>query len=86
VVYGPLHDVVGGAMARELTIGGRVLSAADALAVHLVGEVVEPGELGEATSRLVDQVCVAPRDVLVRTKAKALRHAGVEPSRPTLDL
>src|SRR5450631_2677220 len=39
VVYGPLHDLVGGAVARDLIIGGRELSADEAVAVHLVGEV-----------------------------------------------
>ncbi len=84
VVYGPLHDLVGGAMARELTIGGRELNADEALAVHLVGEVVEPENLLRHTMRTIERVCVAPRDVLVRTKAKALRRAGVDPSTPTL--
>ena len=45
VVYGPLHDLVGGAVARELTIGGREIDAQEALAMHLVGEVVEPDAL-----------------------------------------
>ena len=45
VVYGPLHDLVGGAVARELTLGGREMTAAEALEVHLVGQVVEPAEL-----------------------------------------
>ena len=39
VVYGPLHDLVGGAVARELTLGGRELTAAEALSVNLVGRV-----------------------------------------------
>lgn len=86
VVYGPLHDLVGGAVARDLTIGGRELTADEALAVHLVSDVVEPENLMEATSRLLQQVCVAPREVLLRTKAKALRRAGVDPSGATLDL
>jgi len=86
VVYGPLHDLVGGAVARELTIGGRDLTAREALAVHLVSAVVEPEDLMEEVSRAVERICVAPRDVLVRTKAKALRRAGVDPSNPTLDL
>lgn len=86
MVYGPLHDLVGGAVARELTIGGRELSADEALAVHLVGEVVEPEHLVEQTMRTVERVCVAPRDVLVRTKAKALRRAGVDPTSATLDI
>jgi len=51
-----------------------------------VSDVVEPKNLMTATVRLVEQVCIAPRGVLLRTKAKALRRAGVDPSRPTLDL
>jgi enoyl-CoA hydratase len=86
VVYGPLHDLVGGAVARELTIGGRELDAREALAVHLVGEVVEPGELERATQAAVERVCAMPRDVLVRTKAKALRRAGFDGESPTLAL
>jgi len=86
MVYGPLHDLVGGAVARELTIGGRELTANEALAVHLVGAVAEPHQLMAKVADLVQQVCVTPRDVLVRTKAKALRRSGIDPSSPTLDL
>jgi enoyl-CoA hydratase/carnithine racemase len=86
VVYGPLHDLVGGAVARELTIGGREMDAHEALAVHLVGEVVEPDALAAATDAAVTRVCAAPREVLVRIKAKALRRAGFGAQAPTLDL
>ena len=86
VVYGPLHDLVGGAVARELAIGGRELDASEALAVHLVGEVVAPDALAAAVDAAVTRVCAAPREVLMRTKAKALRRAGFGGSAPTLDL
>jgi enoyl-CoA hydratase/carnithine racemase len=86
VVYGPLHDLVGGAVARELTIGGRELDAREALAVHLVAEVVEPGALAAATDAAVGRVGAAPRAVLMRTKAKALRRASFGARAPTLDL
>jgi len=86
VVYGPLHDLVGGAVARELAMGGRELDAREALAVHVVGEVVEPEALPAATDAAVARVCAAPRDVLLRTKAKALRRAGFGAESPTLDL
>jgi len=86
VVYGPLHDLVGGAVARELAMGGRELDAREALAVHVVGEVVEPEALPAATDAAVVRVCAAPRDVLLRTKAKALRRAGFGAESPTLDL
>jgi enoyl-CoA hydratase/carnithine racemase len=86
VVYGPLHDLVGGAVARELAIGGRELRADDALALHLVGAVVGPEELEAATIALAERVSAAPRDILMRTKAKALRRAGYAGESPTLDL
>jgi enoyl-CoA hydratase len=86
VVYGPLHDLVGGAVARELTIGGRELDADQALAVHLVGEVVPPEALAAATAAAVARIIAAPRDVLMRTKAKALRRAGYAPGTATLEL
>jgi len=86
VVYGPLHDLVGGAIARELAIGGRELDAQQALAWNVVGEVVEPDALAAAVDAAVARVCAAPRDVLLRTKAKALRRAGFSAESPTLDL
>jgi enoyl-CoA hydratase len=86
VVYGPLHDLVGGAVARDLAIGGRELSAHEALALHLVSVVVEPEALRGAVAEMVERVCVAPRDVLMRMKAKALRRAGWDAASPTLDL
>jgi enoyl-CoA hydratase len=86
VVYGPLHDLVGGAVARELTIGGRELDAEQALAVHLVGEVVPPEVLMDATNAAVTRIVAAPRDVLLRTKAKALRRAGFDRDTGTLQL
>ena len=86
VVYGPLHDLVGGAVARELTIGGREINATEALGLHLVGEVVEPGALRDATEVLAARVCAAPRELLMRTKAKALRRAGFSAEEHTLDL
>jgi enoyl-CoA hydratase/carnithine racemase len=86
VVYGPLHDLVGGAVARDVTIGGRELSAEEALAVHLVSDVVDQNDLMIHVGQVVERVCVTPREVLARTKAKALRRAGFDRSSPTLDL
>jgi enoyl-CoA hydratase len=86
VVYGPLHDLVGGAVARELTIGGREVDARQALELHLVGEVVPPEVLMDATRATLERIVAAPRDVLMRTKAKALRRAGYALGSPTLEL
>jgi enoyl-CoA hydratase len=86
VVYGPLHDLVGGAVARELTIGGREIDADEALRLHLVSEVVEPNALPAAAAAAIERVCASQRDVLMRTKAKALRRAGFGENTPTLEI
>jgi enoyl-CoA hydratase/carnithine racemase len=85
VVYGPLHDLVGGAVARELCFTGRVVEAQEAKALRLVSSVVPANELMEEVARFTDQILRAPRDVLLRTKAKALRRTRVAGDK-TLDL
>jgi enoyl-CoA hydratase/carnithine racemase len=77
VVYGPLHDLVGGAVARELCFTGRVVEATEAKSLGLVSSVVPAGALMDEVSRFTDQIVRAPRDVLLRTKAKAVRRARV---------
>jgi enoyl-CoA hydratase/carnithine racemase len=86
VVYGPLHDQVGGAIARELVLTGREIDAAEALRLHLVTEVTDPGELTERALELARQVSRAPREVLVRRKAKFTARSAISPETPTLDL
>jgi enoyl-CoA hydratase len=86
VVYGPLHDLVGGAVARDLAFTGRVVDAEEALAMRLVSQVVEPNDLMTVTLGVVARITKAPREILMRTKAKALARAGIAPGTPTLDL
>jgi enoyl-CoA hydratase/carnithine racemase len=85
VVYGPLHDVVGGAVARELCFTGRVVEANEAEELGLVSNVVAPDALMGEVARYTDLIVRAPRDALLRTKAKAVRRAGVVRGK-TLDL
>jgi enoyl-CoA hydratase len=85
VVYGPLRDLVGGGMARELCMTGRVLDAREAFEIRLVNAVVEPEEVLERALEMAVAVTAAPRDVLLRTKAKVLRQSGVVAG-ATLDL
>ena len=85
VIYAPLCDLVGGAVARELCFTGRVVTAREALGLRLVSSVVGRAELAAETARLTALITRAPREVLVRTKAKAIRDSGV-PLLPTLDL
>jgi enoyl-CoA hydratase/carnithine racemase len=85
VVYGPLHDIVGGGLARELCFTGRVVEAQEAKTLGLVSSVVPLDELAGEVTRFTDLIGRAPRDVLLRTKAKATRRAAVARDQ-TLDL
>ena len=84
VVYGPLHDLVGGAVARELTIGGRELTADEALGGA-------PRRRGRRRPRRSWTAATAdrrrgsppPREtLLMRTKAKALAPRRLRPRHP----
>jgi enoyl-CoA hydratase/carnithine racemase len=86
VVYGPLHDLVGGAVARDLCFTGREVSATEALSLRLVSQVVPPGDLAATAAATAESIARAPREVLLRTKAKALRRAGVMVGDSTLAL
>jgi enoyl-CoA hydratase/carnithine racemase len=85
VVFGPLHDLVGSAVARDLCFTGRVVDASEALSMHLVSRVVPAEALAETASEVAAQIARVPRDLLLRTKAKVLRRAGITPG-GTLDL
>lgn len=85
VVYGPLHDIVGGGVARELCLTGRVVEAQEAKALGIVSNVVPVAGLEAEVARVTAMIGRAPREVSMRTKAKAVRRARVvEPN--TLDL
>ncbi len=85
VVYSPLHDLVGAAVARDLCFTGRVVEAEEALSLRLVTRVVPPERLAEAAGETAAQIARVPRELLLRTKAKALRRAGITVG-GTLDL
>ena len=85
VVYGPLHDLVGASVARDLAFTGRAIDAEEAHRLHVVSEVCQPDELMTLVGERAAQIAAAPRDVLLRMKAKVLRRNGISPG-ATLDL
>jgi enoyl-CoA hydratase len=85
VVYGPLHELVGGAIARELVLTGRSISAHEALELHLVSRVVPPETVVEVALDYATMMTQSTRDLLRRSKAKILARAGVAGA-TTLDL
>ena len=85
VVYAPLHDLVGGAVARDLALTGRVVDAEEARAIHLVTRVVSADELLDDAVAVAREIARAPRDVLLHMKRKIARRAGISFG-ATLDL
>ena len=85
VVYSPLHDLVGGSVARDLCFTGRKVDAAEALSLRLVSRVVPPADLPAAAAETAAQIARVPRELLQRTKAKVLRRAAIS-VQGTLDL
>jgi enoyl-CoA hydratase len=86
VVYRPLADIVGGGLARELCLTGRTLTATEALAAHLVIDVVDPAQLLDHALTVADAVARGDGPALRRTKAKALDRAGLSADSTTLEL
>jgi enoyl-CoA hydratase len=86
VVYGPLHDLVGGAVARDLCLTGRAIDADEALRLGLVSAVVAPDQVLAVARERAAMIAAAPREVVMRTKAKANRRAALVLDGGTLDL
>jgi len=86
VVYSPLHELVGGSVARDLVLTGRRVEADEALRLHLVSRVLPPGQLLDVAGETAREIALAPRAVLLATKAKMIARAGIDQATPTLDL
>jgi enoyl-CoA hydratase len=85
VVYAPLHDLIGGAAARELCLTGRVVDSAEALRLGLVSEVVPADSLAARSLAIAQTIARGPREVLLHTKAKIIARAAID-FRATLEL
>lgn len=85
VVYGPLHDLVGGAAARDLCFTGRRIDAAEARRLGLATRLVHDADVLPSALELASGIARSPRHTLTRIKAKAVRRAGTVGD-DTLDL
>lgn len=85
VVYAFLHELLGGAVARELVLTGRKIEAKEAARLNLVSKVVSQDKLDDAVSAMARDIAVAPRENLLRTKSKILDRARIS-GQTTLNL
>jgi len=85
VLYSPLHELVGGALARELCLTGRRVDADEAFSLKLVSGVVARDNLEAEVARFTGMITVASRENLMGTKAKIIQRAHIS-AQETLDL
>jgi enoyl-CoA hydratase/carnithine racemase len=86
IVYGPLHDLVGGAVARDLCLTGRTVDADEARELGLVSRVVAPDELMDVTLEVARGIAAFPRELSIRTKEKIVARMSIDPGTKTLEL
>jgi enoyl-CoA hydratase len=86
VVYGPLRELVGGGVARDLVLTGREVGADEALRLGLATSVVDDADVRTEAARVASAICRAPREQLLGTVGKIRRRTGIDGATPTLDL
>lgn len=84
VVYRPLRELVGGSLARELTLTGRSVDAEEARRIGLANAVVPAVQVVPRAVEMATAVAAMPREIALRSKAKIIRSAGISGS--TLEL
>ncbi|MEX2255805.1 MAG: enoyl-CoA hydratase/isomerase family protein [Acidimicrobiia bacterium] len=85
VVYAPLHDLVGGSVARDLALTGRRVDAEEALTLGVANRVVPREDVVGAARAVAAEIALAPRDTLLLMTAKIRRRARITAD-ATLDL
>ena len=75
-LFGPLREIVGGGLARELVLTGRTVTAEEALRVGLVGRLVEAAELRQTCLAVARAIAEAPRGTLEKVKRQIVASYG----------
>ncbi len=68
VLFGPLREIIGGGLARELCLTGRRIDAQEALRIGLVNRVVPAGQLIEEAAEVAASIAEAPLTAIKATK------------------
>src|SRR5262245_37162999 len=84
-LFGPLRELVGGGLARELCFTARRVELDEAVHVGLVNRVAGDGGAVELALELAAQIAARPRADVRALKAKVVAASGLA-ARPTLSL
>ena len=84
-MFGPLRELVGGAMARELCLTSRRVELDEASRIGLVNTVADPGKAEEAAMVWAAEIASRPSHLVRATKAKIVNSVSFA-ARPTLAL
>lgn len=76
VLFGPLREIIGGGLARDLCLTGRKIDAQEALRIGLVSRIVEPGDLRAACMETACMIAEAPLAALLATKRQVIDSHG----------
>jgi enoyl-CoA hydratase/carnithine racemase len=77
VVYRPLRELVGGSLARELTLTGRSVDADESHRIGLANVVVPPHDVVPRAVQMAAAAAQMPREIAIRSKAKIIAAAGI---------
>jgi enoyl-CoA hydratase/carnithine racemase len=72
-LFGPLRELVGGGIARDLVLTGREMDADEALRVGLVSRIVEPAALRQACLETARTIAESPLPTLRGIKGQIVR-------------
>ncbi len=75
-LFGPLREIVGGGLARELILTGRKMDATEALRVGLISRLVEPAELRSACLQTAKSITESPLVTLKAMKKQIIASYG----------
>lgn len=76
VLFGPLKEIIGGGLARDLALTGRKIDANEAYRIGLVSEVVAPGDLKETCLKTARTIAEAPMGSLKAVKRQIVDSYG----------
>ncbi|MBI1784438.1 enoyl-CoA hydratase/isomerase family protein [Candidatus Sumerlaeota bacterium] len=75
-LFGPIKEIIGGGLARELTLTGRQMDAAEAVRAGLVSGIVPEGELRGECIKTAMTIAEAPLAAIKAVKKQIIQSYG----------